>query len=244
MTNEMDPAVTPTPSLPAIPMTRHTLENDLMRAYLEQNFPDVALKSNEALYASIREVLAARPQGAREQGGVFLFAYGSLIWNPCVTVDDLRTARIYGYHRDFCLKLTHGRGSEDSPGVMLALKPGGSCCGAAIHIPEDALERDLILVWRREMLTSAYVARWVRLTTQQGPIWAIAFVANPRHERFIPDMQEDQVIDMLSTGHGVLGSCRDYLHNTVSDLRSLEIHDRRLENLAARVDEIRQLAPY
>lgn len=229
----------------SIPMTRHTLMNNLVRDYLCQHFPNISLASEEALKVSIQHMLDTRPEEAAQQGGVYLFAYGSLIWNPCVEVDDRKTARLYGYHRDFCLELTHGRGSPEHPGLMLALKQGGSCRGVAIHMPESNLAEELLLVWRREMLTKAYYPRWVKLATddqeanQNGRLWAIVFVANTHHERYVTDLTEETVIHKLKTGYGVLGSCQEYLANTIHDLRSLNIHDRKLEQLAARVEASR-----
>lgn len=214
-----------------IRMTREALEQDRIRAHFERRHPEVALLSNAEFRASIRTMLETRPAGAQAFDGVFLFAYGSLIWNPCVEVAEQRTARLYGYHRDFRLKLEHGRGSQETPGLMLALTPGGSCRGVALRLPEANLEEELLLVWRREMLTGAYQPRWVKLATHAGTVPAIAFVANPQHDRYLARQDDATTIELLSTGGGVLGSCAEYLHNTVNDLRALGIHDTRLEFL-------------
>ena len=60
---------------------------------------------------------------------IWVFGYGSLMWNPCIHYCDRQPAQIYGYHRSFCLRTPTGRGSPEQPGLMLALKPGGSCRG-------------------------------------------------------------------------------------------------------------------
>lgn len=221
----------------SIAMTREVLEQDLLRRHFEVTYPDVALKSHQELHRSIRQMLASAPPGARHVDGVYLFAYGSLIWNPCVEVAERHTCRLYGYHRDFCLKLEHGRGTPQTPGLMLALAPGGSCHGVALRVPAQHLERELTLVWRREMLTGAYRPRWVKLQSDIGPIWSIAFVINPQHDRYIGRQSDETVIHLLRTGRGVLGSCREYLDNTVSDLHMLGIRDRRLEALQRKVHD-------
>ncbi|WP_110666853.1 gamma-glutamylcyclotransferase [Salinicola halophilus] len=215
----------------SIPMTREVLEQDLIRRHFEQAYPDVELVSEAALAQSIRHILETMPSEAHETDGVYLFAYGSLIWNPCVEVAERHTCRLYGYHRDFCLKLEHGRGTPDYPGLMLALAPGGSSQGVALRVPARDLERELLLVWRREMLTGAYRPRWVRLVSDAGPLWSVAFVVNPQGERYIGRQSDETVIELLSTGRGVLGSCREYLDNTVGDLAALGIRDKRLESL-------------
>lgn len=195
--------------------------------------PEVALVEETDLRASMRATLAARPATARD--GAWLFAYGSLLWNPCVEVAEQQPARLYGYHRDFPLKLTYGRGSPGAPGLMLGLAPGGSCRGVALRVPARHLERELLLVWRREMLTGVYRPRWLRLQTPVGAIEAIAFVVNPRHPCYCGRLDDDAVVELLSTGQGVLGTSAEYLENTVDHLEEQGIHDRRLRRLRARV---------
>ena len=69
--------------------------------------------------------MAAHPAG--EPLG--LFAYGSLIWNPAFNFRHRELARVYGYHRRFCLWTHLGRGTRERPGLMLGLDQGGSCRG-------------------------------------------------------------------------------------------------------------------
>lgn len=225
------------PEEESITMTREVLEQDLIRRHFERVHPEVALQSQQQLQDSIRHMLETAPTEVGEIDGVYLFAYGSLIWNPCVEVAERHTCRLYGFHRDFCLKLDHGRGTPQTPGLMLALAPGGSCHGVAIRVPAEHLERELMLVWRREMLTGAYRPKWVKLRTDVGALWGIAFVINPHHERYIGRQPNETVVHLLRTGRGVLGSCREYLDNTVGDLHSLGIRDRRLEWLQRAVGD-------
>ncbi|MDH4574165.1 gamma-glutamylcyclotransferase [Salinicola acroporae] len=103
------------PATQSIAMTREVLEQDLIRRHFEHVYPEVALKSHQELRSSIQHVLATAPPGVQLRDGVYLFAYGSLIWNPCVEVAERHTCRLYGYHRDFCLKLDHGRGTPETP---------------------------------------------------------------------------------------------------------------------------------
>nr|WP_081728838.1 gamma-glutamylcyclotransferase [Rhodovibrio salinarum] len=154
---------------------------------------------------------------------------------PCVPVAEHRPARLHGYHRDFRLRMTHGRGSPEAPGLMLALTGGGSCRGVALRLPPQNLRAELLLIWRREMLTGVYVPRWVALATPGERVWALAFVANKRSERYIPRPDEATAAEYLRTGRGALGTCAVYLDKTVQDLRAWGLHDRRLERLHRRV---------
>lgn len=214
-------------------ITREALEHDEIRAAMRARHPEVALLGEAELQASLHRMLAAQPASVAGHDGIWLFAYGSLLWNPCIHVAEHRIARLHGYHRDFRLKLTYGRGSPQAPGLMLGLAPGGSCRGMALRVPGagDALAHELMLVWRREMLTGVYVPRWITLRTHEGPVPAIAFVVNPRHRTYCGPLDEATVIELMATGHGMLGSAAEYLESTVAHLEEKGIHDRRLWRL-------------
>ena len=216
-------------------ITRAVLERDGIRGAMQIRHPDIALHSDAAIRASLRETLANRP--ASDAPGVWVFAYGSLLWNPCVAVGERIMARLFGFHRDFQLKLTYARGSPEAPGMMLGLVPGGSCRGVALRVVGDDLEHELMMVWRREMLTGVYKPRWVELQPERpGPrIRAIAFVVDPGHRCYCGRLPDDDVVELLATGRGMIGTSAEYLINTVDHLDTHGIHDRRLRALRQRV---------
>lgn len=222
-------------------ITRAALEDDAVRAAMRERHPEVALHADADLLASVRATRAAAPVDTRD--GLWLFAYGSLLWNPCVGVAARRPARLYGFHRDFRLKLTYGRGSPDAPGLMLGLVPGGSCRGQALRIAGADLEHELHLVWRRELLTGVYRPRWVRLLGDDGPLDAVAFIVDPAHRCYCGRLDTATTVELMATGHGLIGSCADYLENTVAHLDAAGIHDRRLHALRARVRARRKRSP-
>ena len=55
---------------------------------------------------------------------VWVFGYGSLMWNPDFPVAETRAALVRGWHRRFCLWTVLGRGTPERPGLMLGLEPG------------------------------------------------------------------------------------------------------------------------
>ena len=181
--------------------------------------------------AQIREMLARAPRPGR----IWVFGFGSLMWNPAFHFVERRTARIHGYHREFCLWARAGRGSPERPGLMLSLESGGSCTGVAYRIAKHAVTAELDVIWRREMFTGAYRPVWTTAHTPQGPEPAIAFSANRSHERYVTGLSEADVARYLANGAGKIGRCCDYLFDTVAHLRELGIRDRRLEALEARV---------
>jgi len=181
--------------------------------------------------AQVQAILARAPR----RGRIWVFAFGSLIWNPAFHFVERRTARIYGFHRQFCLWSRAGRGSPERPGLMLSLESGGSCTGVVFRLDRRAAPTELDVIWRREMFTMSYRPVWTMARTPKGPEPAIAFSANREHERYVPGLEDEVIARYLATGAGPLGRCCDYLFDTVAHLRQLGIRDRRLEALEARV---------
>ena len=213
-------------------LTRQLLEKSNIDALAAIDSPGLKLLTEADRLASIRETLAVRPQG-----DVWVFGYGSLIWNSAINSVERRVARIDGWHRSFCLSITALRATASRPGLMLALDRGGSCHGAAYRLAEDDVESELRLLWRREMVCSAYVPRWIELKSLNGePFgWAIAFTIDADHPQYAGDLDEDIVVRRLATASGGLGSSADYLFSTDESLRANGIGDTKLERLASLV---------
>jgi len=162
---------------------------------------------------------------------VWVFGYGSLMWNPAFHYAERRIARLHGYHRRFVFWSTSGRGTPDSPGMMLALAPGGSCVGVAFRIRRDEEVPELNSVFMRELMTGAYHARWVRLRTEEGPVPAIGLIADPAHRNYAGRLPLETVARHIAGAEGWLGPCSDYLIRTTNHLREIGIHDSCLETL-------------
>ncbi len=168
---------------------------------------------------------------ASPESDVWVFGYGSLIWNPAIHFSEKRTARVWGYHRSFCLETNLGRGSPETPGLVLALDKGGSCNGMAFKLPAGREKEELSIVWDREMALDSYAAVWVRAMTPDGPVNAVTFVMNRDTERYVGRLPEDRIVQQLATAEGYLGTCVEYLENTVAHMREVGIHDRQLFRL-------------
>jgi cation transport protein ChaC len=170
---------------------------------------------------------------------VWIFGYGSLMWNPAFHYAERRTGTVHGYHRCYCMWTGLGRGSPERHGLMLGLDRGGSCHGVAFRIAPAAVEEELDIIWAREMIGGTYRPRWLKVLTADGPIRAIAFTINREHPRYAGKLPRDVMVERLATASGMLGSCRDYLANTVAHLDELGLHDGSLHDLLRRVDRYR-----
>jgi glutathione-specific gamma-glutamylcyclotransferase len=227
-------------SMPDTPwfLTRERLLDDSLREQLKALDPELQLMPAEARAASIAALLAQRPA----RGGVWVFAYGSLIWNPLFHFVERRVGKVHGYRRRYCLWARLGRGTPERPGLMLGLDYGGSCRGVVYRIAEAEVLTEIDILWRREMVTSAYDPQWVKVITREGDIDAIAFVINRAFPRYAPALPEPQVIDILATAQGRLGDCASYLYNTADHLDRLGISDPALARIRDQVRKRRREA--
>lgn len=183
------------------------------------------------------DTMAARPDGA----GIWVFAYGSLMWNPAFNYVEKRTARLHGYHRSFCLQTPIGRGSPDCPGLVLGLDRGGSVQGVALRIAEEEADEELDVIWSREMLADAYRPTWVTLVDKDGVRFhAIAFVMRRDCERYAGRLSLEETAGRIAQATGRLGPCSEYLERTVSAMDEIGISDGPMHALRARVRALKQ----
>ncbi len=220
-----------------ITLTREMIAAGMVRKLVLQSDRAYPVLSDEELLASRGETMA-RATGDRATGdGVWVFGYGSLIWNPAFHYAEKRTGTIHGFHRRYCLWTPIGRGTHDFPGLMLGLERGGSCRGVAFRIEAAKVGSELDIIWRREMVSGAYAPHWVTVRGDGGTVRAIAFVINHAHARYAGLLPEAEVAGIIAQAEGGLGRCCDYLFNTVAHLDELGIGDRPLSRLAAQVSQ-------
>ncbi len=202
-----------------------------MRAIYEEVVADRAL-SEEQLSTSLSATLAQKPKGA----GWWVFAYGSLLWNPVFPVAEMRPATLRGLHRRFCLWSLASRGTPQAPGLVLGLDRGGMCRGVALRLPAPLALDELHLLWRREMVVGSYHPRWFNVTDREGKrLHAIAFSVNRSHPQYAGKLSLEEQVEVLSTACGAFGSSSDYLERTRVALIAHGLNDPYLDMLATRI---------
>ena len=169
----------------------------------------------------------------------WVFGYGSLIWDPGFPVAERRIARLDGWHRSFCMRSIHHRGTVEAPGLVLALDraPGASCTGIAFRVAPGAWDQTLADLRARELVSSAYLETRLTVATEAGALTALAYVIDPDHGQYCQLDREDQA-QIIARATGGRGPNRDYLWATAAHLAELGIADPDLEWLA---DRVRQL---
>ena len=175
--------------------------------------------------------------GSATQAGMWVFAYGSLIWNPDFPVAERALACLSGWQRSFCMRSIHHRGSVEDPGLVLALDaaPQACCNGLALRVVPGHEPATLAALRERELISSAYLERRLPLDLADGRrVTALAYVIDPDHVQYCRLDPETQA-QIIARAQGGRGSNRDYLFATARHLNELGIADAELDALAARV---------
>lgn len=191
-----------------------------------EGWPSGWRMEHDAREANRREVLSGRL--AQD---LWVFAYGSLIWDPAVKVTEYRYGSLTGWHRSFCMRLEGGRGSHERPGLMAALDEGGQCDGLVFRIPAQLVDLETEFMWRREMFSGSYRPVFLEVATPQGAVDALVFVMDQSNHRYMPELTADMAARMIAVAEGGLGSNFAYLDSLVQHLDDLDIKDAAINKL-------------
>lgn len=164
--------------------------------------------------------------------GVWIFAYGSLMWRPGFGFLEAAPARLQGYHRSLCVYSWVHRGTKDVPGVVLGLDRGGSCRGWAFRISAEQEPEILQYLDGRELVTDVYRRKRLPVTIGPHRVPAWSYVVRREHPQYAGRLQPDRLLELVRRGVGRSGRCRDYLVSTVGHLDSMGIVDGPLHALA------------
>lgn len=214
-------------------LARQDFTPERIAAYsqLAAQFGDAKFLSEEEREKSRVEVMASHVAGT----DLWVFGYGSLMWNPAVHVDQSLPAHVEGFQRSFCMRLMFGRAMPDNPGLMLCLVPGGTCAGIAHRIAAEHVESESRILWMREMLSGAYIPTWVDIDLGAQRVRGVTFVMNTDHPRYQPNLPHDVQAERIAKAEGHLGTSRDYLFRTVAALEGAGLKDHYIEDIHARV---------
>lgn len=176
-------------------------------------------------------------------GDFWVFGYGSLIWRPGFAHVETRRARLHGYRRSLCVYSFVHRGTRERPGLVLGLDRGGSCIGLAFRVPGDLRKEVITYLRERELVTSVYLERLLRVRLDDNDtgagktVEAVAYIVDRDHEQYAGALDAADAASVVRGAVGQSGRNEDYVSNTLEHLEALGIRDHWLEEVA------RQVAP-
>jgi len=172
---------------------------------------------------------------------LWVFGYGSLIWNPGFPVAERHIARLTGYRRSFCMRSIHYRGTSDAPGLVLALDvaTGADCVGVVFRVQAGAEAETLAGLRERELISSAYYEAELPISIDGGATHAaVCYVVDRDHVQYCGGVPLAEQARIIAGATGTRGANTEYLFNTAEHLGELGIDDAELGWLAREVREI------
>ena len=179
------------------------------------------------------------PNEARA-GPLWVFAYGSLMWDPGFAFAHCVPAVLKGYRRAFCVLSKSHRGTPERPGLVLGLAPGGTCRGMVYRVaPAHEAEVQAYLFERERRRYEVYRERMLRARHARGAVLAQTYIADPEAPDFVGDLAEDEIARRIIAAHGERGPNFDYLARTLGQLKALGIREPAIERVYELAVELR-----
>ena len=169
---------------------------------------------------------------------MWVFGYGSLLWNPGFEYVQCQLAKLSGYHRSFCMRSIHHRGTPEAPGLVLALdeQPDALCHGMALLVPAARRQQTLSYLRERELVSSAYVEKTLLIVLADGStVSALTYVVDPDHVQYCGALSMEEQALIISRAVGGRGANSEYLYKTAHQLADMGICDADLSWLSTRV---------
>ena len=160
------------------------------------------------------------------QGDLWIFAYGSLMWDPALDFAEVRRAYASEHERKFILLDEKGaRGTKEAPGLMAALDHGKGCEGLAFRVHAQDVDRETQILWQREMIGPGYLPTLVSAQMGGQQVQVLTFLADLSNDAMCDTLTREQQVQYIATGSGFLGSSKAYLENIVVQFEKLGIPD-------------------
>ncbi|NVK32361.1 MAG: gamma-glutamylcyclotransferase [Gammaproteobacteria bacterium] len=174
------------------------------------------------------------------QSDLWVFAYGSLIWNPEFEPEAREHVSVRGFSRKLCIASYRYRGTKVLPGLVFGLIsscPQDQCEGVSIKVPLEGRAKILDMLWHRELLNNVYIPTFIDThTSNQSAIRALAFVVDTAHPQYMPNLDEKSASERINMAVGLRGPNVDYVFNTHRALKAHGICDHSLEMVVSLLD--------
>jgi glutathione-specific gamma-glutamylcyclotransferase len=185
------------------------------------------------------EIKAHADHPTGHAGDLWVFGYGSLMWNPGFAFAERQPALAHGVHRRLCVWSMRYRGTPENPGLVMGLMLGGSCRGMAFRVLAKDVVATRDYLTAREQMNKVYheVFRPVRL--QDGrTTTALCYVVDQTHRQFAGRLTPEEQLGRVRGSTGSMGPNRDYVCNTARTLQDIGCRDRTLDWMAKRLTEV------
>ena len=215
---------------PPLESALRCMDIDVLRAMIASHGGDEGILLSEDEREADRAACMAR----RPDDDLWVFGYGSLIWDPGFEFSEVVRAYAPDWQRHFILKDEYGgRGTKAQPGVMAALDRGEGCHGLAFRIPRELIEAKTQILWKRERIAHAYVPDFINLESSIGRLSALTFIVDTNAKMIDAEMSWEDQVRFCATGQGEFGTSLEYVENLVTHFEAMKIDAPRVKALMA-----------
>lgn len=166
----------------------------------------------------------------------WVFAYGSLMWNPGFPYLNKQPATLPGYQRSFCIYSHHYRGTPEKPGLVLGLDKGENCRGMAFEIAAATADDVVAYLNERELTGYAYRPAVLDIVIADATVSAYTFITDRTHRQYAGDLGSEKAAALIMAAKGESGLNRDYLMNVIHQLTDMGFRDEPLLSLLACIE--------
>lgn len=164
---------------------------------------------------------------------LWIFGYGSLMWNPGFDHEEVVGGCVQGFHRSLCVRSTLYRGTPDNPGLVLGLDEGGTCTGRTLRVTAQNVAATIAYLDEREQVNEVYCPQFVSTKLHDGrEVTAYTYVVRREHRQYVK-LSMDEQARLVALGIGDRGTAMDYLANTIEHIDALGIKDTDLHRVLA-----------
>jgi cation transport protein ChaC len=181
------------------------------------------------------------PELALPPGDLWVFGYGSVMWQPGFSHLESHVARLHGYRRALCVWSWYHRGSPENPGLVMGLDAGGACVGRAYRVAQEDKDAVAHYLYARELVTPAYLPILHPVYLKGGSeaaVTALTFKVDRRHPQYAGKLSVEQAAHVVRHGSGASGANPDYLFSTVAHMRELGLATGPLGEIAHMVEDL------
>ncbi|MFD0979603.1 gamma-glutamylcyclotransferase [Tropicimonas aquimaris] len=212
-------------------------ETSLFRTFRAEDLIVQEPHLSDWVYPEARREAIRAEALAGHSGDLWIFGYGSLMWNPALLFAEVRRAHVANHARRLILvEYRGGRGTAEAPGLMATLDSGDGCDGLAFRIAAADVETETDILFQREMLAPGYLARFIPARIGDEEVRVLSFLADHDVPDVRPDLTHEEQVRYVAHGAGDLGTSRDYLASIVGHLGELGIVDQPCTDLLNAVD--------
>lgn len=165
--------------------------------------------------------------GSTLRGIMWIFGYGSLIWDDWekdFSCTRRLTAELHGYRRTFNKLSIKNWGTKSNPGptLNLELADRGICTGIAFEFPDEQSMDVQSYLAAREGKGFVYKSRTVVVAELGERSVLVSFYAG---KNLVSTSTVRQLADQIVNATGTSGNCYDYVRDIHSELSKLGIDD-------------------